>query len=128
MHKVRTRQDSGVATAIIDALKSYRNLVRTITFDNGLEFAHHAQSSEALGAKVYFADPYSSGQRGTHEKWNGLLRQDCPKRSCFSRTTSTRLQASESALNNHAQKRLVWFAPTEALAPSEKSAGVALAV
>ena len=36
VRKVRTRQAAGVATAIIDALKPFKNLVRTITFDNGL--------------------------------------------------------------------------------------------
>ena len=128
VRKVRTRQAAGIATAIIDALKPFRNLVRTITFDNGLEFAHHARITEAIGAKVYFADPYSSWQRGTNEKWNGLLRQDYPKRSCFSRITSARLQASESAPNNRARKRLAWLTPAEALGPSAKRAGVALAV
>ena len=58
--KVRTRQATGVVAAIIDALKPFKNLVRTITFDNGLEFAQHARITEATGAKVYFADLYSS--------------------------------------------------------------------
>ena len=50
VRKVRARQAAGVATAIIDGLNPLRNLVRTITFDNGLEFAHHARITESIGA------------------------------------------------------------------------------
>ena len=128
VRKVKSRQADGVAAAIIEALKPLGRLVRTITFDNGLEFAQHARITKDIGAKVYFADPYSSWQRGTNENWNGLLRQDYPKKSCFSRISPERLRASEATLNNRARKRLAWLTPAEALAPSAKRAGVALAV
>ncbi len=127
VRKVKTRNADGVAEAIIDALKPLGRLVRTITFDNGLEFAQHARISAATGAKIYFADPYSSWQRGTNENWNGLLRQYYPKKSCFARITTRGLKTSESLLNNRARKRLAWFTPTEALLPSAKRLGVALA-
>ena len=124
--KVKTRHAEGVATAVIAALKPLKSLVRTITFDNGLEFAQHERISAATDAKIYFADPYSSWQRGTNENWNGLLRQYFPKKSCFSRVRDERLQALTSRLNNRARKRLDWRTPFEALLPSVKHAGAAL--
>ncbi|RYF38808.1 MAG: IS30 family transposase [Cytophagaceae bacterium] len=127
VRKVKTRHAEGVATAIISALKPLNKLVRTITFDNGLEFAHHDRIAAAVDAEVFFADPYSSWQRGSNENWNGLLRQDYPKKSCFSRVTTDQLQATETALNNRARKRLAWRTPLEALLPSAKRVGVALA-
>jgi IS30 family transposase len=47
--------------------------IHTITFDNGKEFAYHEQIAKKLGVKTYFADPYSSWQRGTNENSNGLI-------------------------------------------------------
>lgn len=53
--------------------------VKTITFDNGKEFAGHQEIANALGVDCYFAHPYSSWERGTNENTNGLLRQYLPK-------------------------------------------------
>lgn len=128
VRKVKTRHADGVAAAIVEALKPLKSLVRTITIDNGLEFEQHARITAETGAKVYFADPYSSWQRGTNENWNGLVRQDYPKKSCFSGNKAKQLLASQNALNNRARKRLDWMTPAEALAPSAKRAGVALAL
>jgi len=63
-----------VTAATIALLEPYRDAVLTITADNGKEFAYHEQVTEALDAQVYFADPYSSWQRGLNENTNGLLR------------------------------------------------------
>ena len=128
VRKVKTRHAHGVAEAIVAALKPLKSLVRTVTFDNGLEFAQHARVAAATGAKIYFADPYSSWQRGTNENYNGLLRQYFPKKSFFSGVTELRLARVESLLNNRARKRLDWLTPREVLLPSAKRAGVALAV
>jgi IS30 family transposase len=53
--------------------------VKTITTDNGKEFACHEMISQEIGAQVYFADPYSSWQKGAIENMNGLIRQYIPK-------------------------------------------------
>ena len=126
--KVRTRHAAGVAEAIIDDLNSIKCLVRTNTFDNGHEFFHHEAITIATGARIYLADPYSSWQRGTNENYNGLLRQYYPKKSCFSHITDRHLVNSTAALNNRARKPLYYCTPFEALMPSAKRAGVALAL
>ena len=126
IRKVKTRNAGNVAAAIIEALEPLKRLVRTITFDNGLEFSQHRRIASAVGAKIYFADPYSSWQRGTNENWNGLVRQYYPKKSCFSRIKAKELLTNQASLNNRARKRLAWYTPAEAIANSAKRAGVAL--
>jgi len=65
---------------VIDTiLKMFRPIpyekIKTFTFDNGTEFYYTDRLTEELGAKVYYADPYNSGQRGTNENTNGLYNQ-----------------------------------------------------
>ena len=81
--KVSAKSASVISAASAIRLKSYRQMVRTPTFDNGLKFAGHSSIVKALNCKVFFARPYASWQRGINENYNGLLRQYFPKRSCF---------------------------------------------
>ena len=58
--------------------------VRTITTNNGMEFAAHEIIARELGTTIYFAHPYCSWERGI-ENMNGLVRQYIPKRTNFRR-------------------------------------------
>ena len=53
----------------------YKENIKTITTDNGPEFAAHKLITKYLGAVVYFAAPYSSWQKGAIENTNKLIRQ-----------------------------------------------------
>ncbi len=64
-------------------LEGYHDQIKTITYDNGKEFAGHAEIAKKSGSKAYFANPYSSWERGLNENTNGLLRQYFPKGSDF---------------------------------------------
>jgi IS30 family transposase len=64
--------------AIIELLKWVAHL-KSITFDNGKEFAGHQEVSLSLNTACYFAHPYASWERGTNENTNGLIRQYLPK-------------------------------------------------
>jgi IS30 family transposase len=68
-----------VAEAAITLLQGIKSVVKTITFDNGKEFAFHEKIANALDCKTYFATPYHSWERGQNENANGLLRQYFPK-------------------------------------------------
>ena len=47
---------------------------KTLTYDNGPEFAEHEAIDKSLETQGYFADPYASWQRGLNENTNGLIR------------------------------------------------------
>lgn len=78
LRKVLSKQAELVAQAIIDLLSWVEHL-KTITADNGKEFAKHLQISRQLCVDIFFAHPYSSWERGTNENTNGLIRQYLPK-------------------------------------------------
>ena len=73
----RTKQR--VADAFIDVLAPVAIGVKTITFDNGGEFADHVRVAKQLDCKTYFARPYRSCDRGTNELFNRMLRHCYPK-------------------------------------------------
>jgi len=90
-----------------------RDRVKTITFDNGREFAHHGVIDQALGSKAYFADPFASWQRGSNENLNGLVRQYIPKKRPLSSVTEKELKMIEHRLNRRPRKRLRSKTPHE---------------
>lgn len=109
---VPTREEKVVTKAIIKALRPYREKVLTITFDNGKEFAGHQKIAKGLKADCYFADPYSSWQRGSNENLNGLVRQYFPKgKTDFTRVSQKEMDEVERKLNNRPRKRLNWQSP-----------------
>ena len=90
-------------------------LRRSVTFDNGKEFADHARISRTLGLAVYFALPYRSWQRGTNENTNGLLRQYFPKGTDFAQVSHHEVARVERLLNERPRKRLGYRTPLEQL-------------
>ena len=111
--KVGNKTAHLVSSAIIDRLNPIAMKVQTLTFDNGKEFSDHAKIDSALGSISYFADPYSSWQRGSNENLNGLIRQYIPKSRPLSTVTDKELARIESLLNNRPRKRLGFKTPHE---------------
>lgn len=68
-----------LARAVVRLLTPYRGKVLTITTDNGSEFARHDFVTKRLGARVFFAEPYSSWQKGAIENANKPRRQYIPR-------------------------------------------------
>ena len=90
--------------------------VKTITANNGKEFAYHEEVTEALEAHVYFADPYCSWQRGLNENTNGLLRQYWPKSTNFKLFTLEEVASVISQLNDLPRKKLEFKTPANKMA------------
>jgi transposase, IS30 family len=87
--------------------------LKTFTFDNGLEFAGHEDLSKNLGVKCYFANPYSSWERGLNEHTNRLLRQFFPKKTNFQELTNSQVQLAVGVINNRPRKCLNYLTPNE---------------
>lgn len=111
IRRVANGEAASTLQAILHALHPVRARVHTLTWDNGSEFAEHALIDIALEAKSYFAEPYSSWQRGSNENTNGLLRQYLPKRCDLSTFSDAQLQQIEDRLNQRPRKRLGYRTP-----------------
>ena len=111
--RVNSKSADVVTAATIDLLMPYKDAVLTITADNGKEFAYHEKMTKALGAPVYFADPYCSWQRGLNENTNGLLRQYWPKTTNFKEVKQKEVASVIVKLNNRPRKKLGYKTPSE---------------
>ena len=100
-----------VTAATIALLAPFKAIVRSITADNGKEFAYHEQIAENLKCDVYFAHPYCSWERGLNENTNGLLRQDFPKRTDFKQVTDSEVRKAVNRLNDRPRKLLAFKTP-----------------
>jgi transposase, IS30 family len=87
---------------------------KSTTLDNGKENHLHTVLN-IIGMKTYFADPYSSWQRGTNENTNGLLRRYLPKKTEFNSLTQEELDDIVWEINNRPKKVLNYKTPTEIL-------------
>lgn len=90
-------------------------LRKTLTVDNGKEFSNFKGLEELLGVDVYFADPYSSWQRGTCENTNGLLREFFPKAMDLRSVSHQSVASAVRKLNNRPRKCLGYRTPYEVL-------------
>ena len=125
--KVETKQADEMAQAVIDALVDLpTSWVRTITFDNGTEFARHEDMARVLPIDIYFATPYSPYQRGTNENTNGLIRRYLPKGTSFRNITKEQLDRIVEELNNRPRKILGYRTANEVFQEQRKAHLVAL--
>ena len=91
-----------------------KTLMRTITWDQGVEMASHVSFTKETGVKVYFCDPHSPWQRGTNENTNGLIRDYFPKGTDFTKVTDEEVQEMQDQLNTRPRQTLGWRNPAEA--------------
>lgn len=102
-----------LAQAAIAGMSALKDRVKTITFDNGLEFSAHERIARALDADIYFAHPYASWERGINENTNGLIRQYFPKGTDFNRVSDKAIQHVMDRLNNRPRRTRDCRSPNE---------------
>ena len=106
IRKLSGKEAIPVAKITVWALRKVKNLIHTITADNGKEFAKHEDIAQKLDINFYFCKPYHSWERGANENTNGLIRQYIPKGTDFSEVTNKRIKWIENNLNNRPRKCL----------------------
>lgn len=111
-----TKEADEVKSVVIRLLAAIGVACTGVTFDNGKEFARHAEIATALKADVFFARPYHSWERGTNENTNGLIRRLYPKSESFAAIGERDLRRIDTFLNDRPRKCLGWKTPREVMA------------
>ena len=104
MRKVGSKQADVVSKAVVEELADWEPYIRTITSDNGKEFACHELIAEKLNIRYFFARPYHSWERGSNENLNGLIRQYFKKSTDFTKITHEMVKQVETKLNKRPRK------------------------
>lgn len=113
--KMEDRSAASMEAAIRSLYFKFPNGVfKTSTVDRGKEFSCYSKIEEDLNLPIYFADPYSSWQRGTNENANGLLREFFPKKTDLAQITKEELNYALFLINNRPRKCLNWKTSHEA--------------
>lgn len=102
-----------LALTVIHLLSPFKKYVKSITTDNGTEFACHEMISRSLEVDIYFADPYSSWQKGSIENANGLIRQYIPKSETFGHVSHQKITKYSKKINMRPRKKLNFRTPYE---------------
>lgn len=113
MELIKKKTADSIEKATSNLLKPVKELVFTLTTDNGKEFANHKNIAANLNAPVYFAKPYHSWERGLNEHTNGLIRQYFPKKTNFDTISQEDVQRVENLLNSRPRKILKFCTPFE---------------
>ena len=112
--KIENRKSKTVTQQFAKIMNTMPKFIRkTMTYDNGMEMANHQWLTQNTGMDIYFANPYSSWERGTNENTNGLIRRFFPKGTDFNKISIEQLKQAETALNNRPRKVLGYKTPNE---------------
>ena len=102
-----------LARTVIHLLSPFKDHIKSITTDNGTEFACHEMIAKSLGVTIYFADPYASWQKGAIENANGLIRQYVSKTETFEHVSHQQITKYSKKINIRPRKKLEFKTPHE---------------
>jgi len=123
---VARKTAAAVRGVIVAGLTPHKDRVYTLTYDNGKELTEHEQIAKALEAKIYFAHPYSSWERGVNENTNGLIRQYFPKVRELTAVAREEIEHAMDRLNHRPRKTLGFRTPYEVFFSTKTPLTVAL--
>jgi IS30 family transposase len=111
--KLRSINARKTAQAMINLLAPYKEFVKTITVDNGKEFAMHKYIERKLNTSIYFTHPYAAYEKGLVENTNKLIRQYFPKSLSLKTISHQQVVEVMTLLNNRPRKTLQFNTPNE---------------
>lgn len=97
-----------------DTGDTFSKVFKSFTADNGSEFAELSSIEQIADCKVYFAHPYTSSERGTNERHNGLIRRFIPKCKAISQYSVEAIKKVQEWCNTLPRKILNYLTPNEA--------------
>jgi IS30 family transposase len=109
------RKAAGTATSLLKLLKPMpRELTKSLTIDNGTEFALHYRLTDQLGIDTFFCDTHSPWQKGGIENAIGRLRRRLPRKTDLATLSSRDIEKVVNAYNHTPRKCLDFQTPAEA--------------
>lgn len=93
----------------------YDKIFKSITTDNGTEFSDFLNIIKDTKTKIYFCHPYCSGEKGTNERHNGIIRYFIPKGTLIENYSYKDINKIAEWMNNYPRKILNYKTPLEAL-------------
>lgn len=117
IHKIASKSAEAV-TEVLNRIRNiygdkFSDIFKTITGDNGSEFANLSTLEAETDTKVYFTHPYSSFEKGTNERHNGLIRRFIPKGKRISNYSSYDISFIEEWMNTLPRRILNYKTPEE---------------
>jgi len=115
MIRLANKDSESVQTAMKELQErvgsSFAKIFRSITADNGSEFADLSVLLAPWNCPVYFSHPYSSWERGTNERHNGLIRRFIPKTKSIRNVSDTLIRKTKDWCNQLPRKILGYQTP-----------------
>ena len=105
----------GILDQIEDRIGSeaFREHFKSITVDNGSEFRDYFGMRKDNRTEIYYCHPYRSGERGSNENCNGIIRRWFPKGTDFTHVTPEEVKAVQDWINRYPRKILNWSTAAE---------------
>lgn len=95
--------------------KHYNNIFKSFSTDNGTEFSDFLGIIKDSNTDIYFCHPYCSGEKGTNEKQNSIIRYFIPKKTLIENYSYDDINKIADWMNNYPRKCLNYKTPLEAL-------------
>ncbi len=116
IEKLKGKSANEVTARIKQRLSKFSSsYIKTITFDNGKEFAGHQEIAEKFNVKTYFTTPYTSQEKGTVENRIGVIRRFFPKKTDLRTISKERIKQVELLINNRPIRKFNYLSPIETL-------------
>lgn len=90
----------------------FKEIFKSITFDNGAEFSRYKAIEKRYKIKIYFAHPYASYERGTNEITNQLIRYYIPKGTDINTVDKDLIREIQLGINNK-KRKILGYQPSE---------------